>query len=134
MDGGIAILRDPNKQGKENQDSMPNMTGRPGYRKMEMIVPRSYPCVPLFSTLFNKGWKQKSVLDYQGQAGIISIVRWNLRPVIFGVEGLSFFGDRPFGSNMHVQMVFHSALTQAVLDGVPPTGLQLLRSERVLSE
>ena len=25
-------------------------------------------------------------LDYQGQAGIISIVRWNLRPVIFGVD------------------------------------------------
>ena len=25
-------------------------------------------------------------LDYQGRAGIISIVRWNLRPVIFGVD------------------------------------------------
>ena len=25
-------------------------------------------------------------LDHQGRAGIISIVRWNLRPVIFGVD------------------------------------------------
>ena len=41
--------------------SMPNMTGRPGYRTMEMIGGSSVsylartPCVPLFSTLFNRG-------------------------------------------------------------------------------
>ena len=28
----------------------------------------------------------EGLLDCQGRAGIISIVRWNLRPVIFGVE------------------------------------------------
>ena len=28
----------------------------------------------------------EGLLDYQGWAGIISIVRWNLRPVIFGVD------------------------------------------------
>ena len=39
--------------------------------------------------MFEKGWKRveaEGLLDYQGRAGIISIVRWNLRPVIFGVE------------------------------------------------
>ena len=41
--------------------SMPNMTGRPGYRTMEMNGGSSAPylartpCVPLFSTLFNRG-------------------------------------------------------------------------------
>ena len=28
----------------------------------------------------------EGILDYQGRAGIMSIVRWNPRPVIFGVE------------------------------------------------
>ena len=28
----------------------------------------------------------EGLLDYQGRAGIISIVQWNLRPVVFGVE------------------------------------------------
>ena len=28
----------------------------------------------------------EGLLDYQGRSGIISIVRWNLRPVIFGVD------------------------------------------------
>ena len=44
------------------------------------------PCVPLFCTLFNRGGNRRAFLDYQGRAGIISIVRWNLRPVIFGVD------------------------------------------------
>ena len=63
-----------------------------GYRTMEMIggSSASYlacaPCVPSFCTLFIRGGNRR-VLDYQGRAGIISIVRWNLRPVIFGVEG-----------------------------------------------
>ena len=43
------------------------------------------PCVPLFSTSFNRV-ETEGLLDYQGRAGIISTVRWNLRPVIFGVE------------------------------------------------
>ena len=72
-------------------DSIPNMTGRPGCRTMEMNGGSSVsylartPCVPLFSTLFNRGGNGRA-LDYQGRAGIISIVRWNLRPVIFGID------------------------------------------------
>ena len=44
------------------------------------------PCVPMFSTLI--GVEAQGVLDYQGRAGIISIVRWNPCLVIFGVESL----------------------------------------------
>ena len=32
------------------------------------------------------GVETEEFLDYQGRAGIISILRWNLRPVIFGVH------------------------------------------------
>ena len=45
---------------------MPNMTGRPGHWTMEMHGGSSAP--------------------YLGGRGIISIVRWNLRLVIFGAE------------------------------------------------
>ena len=71
--------------------SMPNMTGRPGCRTMEMNGGRSAPylactpCAPLFCTLFNRGGRE-GLLDYQGRAGIISIVQWNIRLVIFGVD------------------------------------------------
>ena len=30
--------------------------------------------------------EREGLLDYRGRAGIISIVQWNLRPVIFGVD------------------------------------------------
>ena len=43
------------------------------------------PCVPLFCTLFNRGGN-RGAFRLPGAAGIISIVWWNLRPVIFGVE------------------------------------------------
>ena len=75
----------------EVQCSMPNMTGRPGYRTMEMNGGSSVPylartpCVPGFLRCLI-GVETEGFLDYQGRAGIISIVRWNLRPVIFGVE------------------------------------------------
>ena len=71
--------------------SMSNMAGRPGYRTLEMNggSSASYlartPCVPLFSTLLNRDGTE-GLSDYQGKAGIISIVRWNRRAVIFGVE------------------------------------------------
>ena len=71
--------------------SMPNMTGRPGHRTMEMNGGSSAPhlartpCVPLFVHCLLRV-EAEGLLDYQGRAGIISIVRWNLRPVIFGVE------------------------------------------------
>ena len=44
------------------------------------------PCVPLFCTLFNRGGNRRGFRLPGGGAGIISIVRWNLRPVIFGVD------------------------------------------------
>ena len=46
--------------------SMPNMTGRPGYRTMEMNGGSSAPylactpCVPLFSTLFTRGGNRRA--------------------------------------------------------------------------
>ena len=67
------------------------MTGRLGHRRMEMIGESSAsylartPCIPLFCTLFNRGGNRRA-FRLPGRAGIISIVRWNLRPVIFGVD------------------------------------------------
>ena len=45
---------------------MPNMTGRPGYRTMELNGGSSAPylartlCVPLFCTLFSKGGNRRA--------------------------------------------------------------------------
>ena len=55
-------------------------------------VPRCTSLAPLafpwFVLCYKKGVETEGLLDYQGRAGIISIVRWNLRPVILilGVE------------------------------------------------
>ena len=49
-------------------------------------VPRLYPIAFSCFALCLIGVETEGLLDYQGRAGIISIVRWNLRPVIFGVE------------------------------------------------
>ena len=71
--------------------SMPNMTGRPGHWTMEMNGGSSAPylactpCVPLFVHCLIRV-EAEGLLDYKGRAGIISIVRWNLRPVIFGTD------------------------------------------------
>ena len=70
---------------------MPNMTGRPGYPTMEMNGGSSAPylactpCVPFFVHCLARV-EAEGLLNNQGRVGIISIVRWNLRPVIFGVE------------------------------------------------
>ena len=67
------------------------MTGRPGYRTMGMIgrSTASYlvctPRVPFF-VLVLIGLEAKGLLAFQGRRGIASVVRWNLRPVIFGVD------------------------------------------------
>ena len=51
---------------QRGKDSMPNMTGRPGYRTMEMSGGSSAPylagtrCVPLFCTLFNRGGNRRA--------------------------------------------------------------------------
>ena len=52
-------------------------------------VPRRTSPAPLPSPCFvlcSIRVETEGLLAYQGRAGIISIVRWNLRPVIFGVE------------------------------------------------
>ena len=46
-----------------------------------LLAPLAIPCfVHALIRVETEG-----LLDYQGRAGIICIVRWNLRPVIFGV-------------------------------------------------
>ena len=52
-------------------------------------VPRRTSLAPLASLCFLLcliGVEAEGLLDYEERAGIISIVRWNLRPVIFGVD------------------------------------------------
>ena len=48
------------------------------------LVPLASPCFVLCLI----GWKQKGFYTTRGGRGISSIVRWNLRPVIFGVDHL----------------------------------------------
>ena len=75
---------------------MPSMTGRPAYRTMEMNGGSSAaylactPCVALFCTLVNRGGNRRA-FRLPGGVGIMSIVRWNLRPVIFDVECFNCF-------------------------------------------
>ena len=70
------------------------MTGRPGTGQWKRLeeVPRRTSLAPLAPPCFVLcfiGMETEGLLDYQGRAGIISIVRWTLRPVIFGVELLT---------------------------------------------
>ena len=58
------------------------------------LVPLAFPCFVLCLV----GVETEGLLDYQGWVGIISIVRWNLRPVIFGVEYLSPLAEK---ANLH---------------------------------
>ena len=73
------------------QRYMPNVIGRPDFgsgnewRKFR-VVPRSHHLRSLVFVLCLIALETEGLLDNQGRAGIISIVRWNLRPVIFGVE------------------------------------------------
>ena len=46
------------------------------------LTPLASPCFQLCIIVV----ETERLLDYQGRAGIMSIVRWNLRPVIFGVD------------------------------------------------
>ena len=58
------------------------------------VVPRSHPLRPLRCTLCLTGLETEGLLKYQGRAAIISTVRWNLCPVIFGVDkGVSSVSD-----------------------------------------
>ena len=74
----------------EENNSGTSMTGRPGGRLIEMNggSTASYlactPRVRLFMILI--GLETKRLLDFQGRRGITSVVRWTVRPVIFGVN------------------------------------------------
>ena len=61
------------------------MSGQPGHRTMEMIGELASPCFVLCLIVV----EAEGLLDCQGWAGIISILRWSLRPVMFGVEFFS---------------------------------------------
>ena len=69
---------------------MPSMIGRPGYRTMEMNGGSSasnlfrIPCVPLLLLCLVRGGNRRA-FRLPGEGGMISIVQWDLRPVIFGV-------------------------------------------------
>ena len=90
------LLKVPERFWERAQKSMPNMTGRPGYWTMEMNGGSS---APYLARTLAFPWvvhclirvETEGLLDYQGWAGIFSIVRWNRRPVIFGVEKMQNF-------------------------------------------
>ena len=63
-----------------------NMTGRPGCRTMEMHGGSSASRPLVLQLVYLIGVETEGLLDYQRRAGIISIVQWNLRPVIFSVD------------------------------------------------
>ena len=52
------------------------------------LVPLALPCFVLCLI----GVETEGFLDYQGRAGITSIVRWNLHPAIIGVEFRKVWG------------------------------------------
>ena len=53
-----------------------------GVRRRTSLAPLASPCF-ILSLL---SLETEGLLAFQGRAGITSIVRWNLRPVILGVE------------------------------------------------
>ena len=75
------------------------MIGRPGDRTIGMnggstasYLARTllHPCLFCFCFL---GLEAKGLLDFQGRRGITSVVRWNLRAVVFGVDKGLFDDD-----------------------------------------
>ena len=67
------------------------------------VVPRTHPLRSCISACFNRSGSKraKGLLDFQGRRGITSVIRWSLRPVIFGVD-FSVSSEQtsnwPFGS------------------------------------
>ena len=62
------------------------MSGNGNEWRKFCIVPRLRPLLFPCFLLCLVGVETEGLLDYEGTAGFISIVRWNLRPVIFGVD------------------------------------------------
>ena len=77
----------PVKPPTETHQQVHAQSGRPGYLTLTMEMNGGSsaphlactPCVPLFVHCLVRV-EAEGLLDYQGRAGIISIVRWNLRP------------------------------------------------------
>ena len=57
--------------------------------KKYRVVPHAHPRVPFFMLILI-GLQATGLLAFQERGGIASFVRWNLRPVIFGVEPMSW--------------------------------------------
>ena len=60
------------------------MIGRLGHRSTVSYLVRTL-CIPFFMVILT-GLEAKGLLAFQGRRGIASVVRWNLRPVVFGVD------------------------------------------------
>ena len=91
------------------------------------LVPLAFPCFVLCLI----GVETEGLLDYQGRAGIISIVRWNLRPVIFGPDFCRAYvisGDL----RQHVGTV--RAFEGASAEGVDGTTSQAAVAQRLIHE
>ena len=72
--------------------------GTTQWKWMAEVPCRTHPSRPLVCACFSRSGS-KGALDFQGRRGITSIVRWNLRPVIFGVDKLlsgNIFPGRSF--------------------------------------
>ena len=69
------------------------------------------PLVSLHFMLSLLGLETEGLLDFQGRAGITSIVRWNLRPVIFGVDFGLRYGN-PMGSRSILSASFLAMLNR----------------------
>ena len=54
--------------------------------KKYRVVPRAHPLRPLFFNAYFNRPGNKEAYRLAGATWITSVVRWNLRPVIFGVE------------------------------------------------
>ena len=78
-EGGRAELTDPKIHAQYDWTTGVPDNGNE-WRKFR-AAPRLYPLRPLFCTLLI-GVETEGLLDYQDRRGIISVVRWNLRPVI----------------------------------------------------
>ena len=98
-------------------------------------VPRRTSLVPLAFPCFVHcliGVETERLLDYQGREGIISIVRWNLRPVILiwllreRFFDITHYGDVVPKSAIR-QMQEAVAIARRLEDGVEYTALQALQ-------
>ena len=100
------------------------------------VVPRSHPSRPLFAFCCFIRVETEGLLDYQGRAGS-AIVRWILRPFIFGVEkwfptaharkGLLFISSKPKGPGEYLLLLPASLFTADFSPFCPPPPLALPR-------